>query len=107
MEKVIRSPLSMMFFAVLFGGLIYSRFYSPEFLKPYTSWIIVTILIFLAIYFSLIITYNRQHPKKKIALFGWISYEIKKKMRGNNGLHFKHVGKFIYFIRSLYQFQLF
>lgn len=88
-EKIIRSPLSMMFFVLLFGVLIYSRFYSPEFLAPYTDWITITSLIIIAIYFAIITHHNRKNPDRKISFFGWIPYEMKEEDEGKQWVTFQ------------------
>lgn len=88
-EKIIRSPLSMIFFILLFGGLIYSNFYTPDFLRPFTDGITIFILIIMAIYFSLIIYHNKKNPKRKIPFWGWIPYEMKEEDEGKQWITFQ------------------
>ncbi|MUK88405.1 hypothetical protein GMD78_08380 [Ornithinibacillus sp. L9] len=97
-EKIIRSPLSMMFFILLFGGLIWSKYYSPIEVKPYTNWITIGILVIIAVFFILIMIHNQKHPNRKINFFGWIPYEFKEEDEGKQWVTFQACRKvYIFF----------
>lgn len=88
-EKIIRSPLSMIFFLLIFGGIVYLNMYSPDYIEAYKGWITFGAVIIIALYFLLIMYHNRQKPDKKVHFWGWIPYEFKEEDEGRQWVTFQ------------------
>lgn len=99
-EKWIRSPLSMMLFIIMFGVMIWMRFYVSEAYEDYAYIIQFVVLTVSASFFVLIFIHNRKNPSRKIAFAGWIPYEFKEDDEGRQWITFQACRK-VYIFYSI------
>lgn len=89
LEKIIRSPLSTMFFLLIFGGLIWSHNYSPEAFRPYIEIFSIGTVSLIILFYLLVYFHNKKNPNRKISFALWIPYEFKEDDEGKQWVTFQ------------------
>ncbi|WP_078382213.1 hypothetical protein [Sutcliffiella halmapala] len=89
LERIIRSPLSMMFSYFILGGLIWSHNYSPEEFRPYAAIVSIGTLSVVVLFYLLVYVHNKKNPSRKISFALWIPYEFKEEDEGKQWVTFQ------------------
>ncbi len=82
LAKIVRSPLTQLFFLALVFGFFGLRLYAPAFFEEHILLLCVFLLATTVFFFTLIIIHNRKNPQRKINLNSWKPYEMKEEDEG-------------------------
>lgn len=82
LAKIVRSPLTQLFFLALIFGFFWLSFYAPNFFEEHMLLICIFLLATTVLFFVFIMIHNRKNPDRKINLTSWKPYEMKEEDEG-------------------------